>query len=84
MDDYSGANALDRNVKILCWTFVGDKNKSEEMRAKFSHIGTTWGQKCTTLLFISEGKVELIIQNIDHFVMAHKLYFIRKVESHGR
>lgn len=61
VDDYSKIYDIERRVRILCWTFVVGKDKSDEMREKFEHIGVTWGQKCTTLLFISDGKPEVIL-----------------------
>lgn len=70
-DDYSKVNEIERHVRILCWAFV--TNKSDEMREKFGHIAVTWGQKCTTLLFISDGKrVENFLRKLDN-----QIFFLR-------
>lgn len=54
MLNYSLANELKENVKVLCWIMTGPKN--HESKAK--HIKATWGKRCNILLFMSskDGK----------------------------
>lgn len=59
VDDYSTIYDIQHRVRILCWTFLEYGDRPYEMRIKFGHISVTWGQKCTTIVYISDGNVKL-------------------------
>nr|XP_023016950.1 glycoprotein-N-acetylgalactosamine 3-beta-galactosyltransferase 1-like [Leptinotarsa decemlineata] len=50
------ADALYKEVKILCWVMTGPENHDK----KAKHVKATWGKRCNILLFMSSQKDETL------------------------
>lgn len=60
VDDYSAVYDVEQRVRILCWAFIGNGDRNDAMRQKFGHISVTWAQKCTKVVYITDGNVKLL------------------------
>ena len=49
-DDDTIAEALRRNVRVLCWVMTQPENHM----SRAVHVQATWGRRCNVLLFVTE------------------------------
>lgn len=54
VDDYSKAYDMEQSVRILCWTLIEKEN-----RENYRHVAVTWGQKCSRMVYISDGMLSI-------------------------